>query len=187
MNSEKTKRGRPNKGSSGLNAQSILICAKALMTQASAPPSIRKLAQALDVDAMAIYHYYKNKSALLEAIAVSLIDEIYTPKKDQDWQAELLELSHSYLSLLAKYPGLLDTLLSMNSDSPAKVFAERFKTILLTLELTAEKEKIALDLLADYLHGYALAMSCNTALKLDKQHLSGPIKIICLGLSFGMK
>ena len=187
MSSAHTKRGRPSKGSSGLNAQSILTTAKTLLVQTGAPPSIRKLAQALDVDAMAIYHYYKNKAALLEAIAVSLIDEIYTPKQDQDWQAELLELSHSYLSLLAKYPGLLDTLLRMNSDNPAKVFAERFNAILLTLELTTEKEKSALDLLADYLHGYALAMSCNPALKLDKQQLSGPINIICLGINSGVK
>lgn len=183
MSSANTKRGRPNKGSSELNAQSILSRAKALIAEAGAVPSIRKLAQALNVDAMAIYHYYKNKATLLEAIAVSLIDEIYTPKPGHNWQTELLELSHSYLSLLSRYPGLLDTLLSMESDGPAMVFAARFKSIVLTLELAEKEEKSALDLLADYLHGYALAMSCNPTLKLDKQELSGPINIICLGLS----
>jgi len=177
------KRGRPSKGASQLNAQAILDSAKTLMIIHGKPPSIRKLAESLNVDAMAIYHYYQNKAALLEAIAVSLIDDLYMPTKQIPWQEEVHALSLSYLTLLGKYAGLLETLLSMHSMSPAEVFFERFKRIIACLQLPEEVEKNALDLLVDYLHGYALALSCQGEHKpLDLSRLEGPLGLYCRSL-----
>ncbi len=82
------------------------------------------LASSLNVDAMAIYHYFSNKNSLLEAITTSLIEDIYEPKVSDSWKLELNELCSSYLTLLNNYPGLLETLLTMSSTSPAAVFIE---------------------------------------------------------------
>ncbi len=182
-----TKRGRPNKGASSLNAEIILICAKELMAKDGAMPSIRKLANALNIDAMAIYYYYKNKAALLEAIAVSLIDEVCASSGQENWQEEVIELSFSYLTLLSDFPGLLETLLSMSSESPANAFADRFQTILTDLHISDEVKKHALDLLVDYLHGYALAMSCNQNLTLKENDISGPLNLMLQGISSHLK
>ena len=80
------KRGRPKSGSSQLSAERILAIAKSMMRESGKVPSIRGLATELGVDAMAIYHYFKNKNDLLEAITVSLIEEVAQPELNQDWR-----------------------------------------------------------------------------------------------------
>ncbi|MBW3694503.1 TetR family transcriptional regulator [Vibrio sp. T187] len=183
MSVKEKSRGRPKKNDHQLSGEKILGEAKSLMKQTGKIPSIRGLAASLNVDAMAIYHYFSNKNALLEAITTSLIEDVYQPQETCNWQQELTKLSHSYLALLAEYPGLLNTLLSMESQSPAAVFAERYNLIIASLELDEETQKNGLDLLADYLHGFALALDCNNgAGNLTIEMLGGPLKLICSGL-----
>jgi len=201
MTVKEKKRGRPKGKVTPLSAQAILEMAKLMMREEGKIPSIRKLATKLNIDAMAIYHYFDNKSALLEAITTSLIEDIYEPtifdKKSCDkvainnWQQELTLLSKSYLSLLDNYPGLLETLLGMDATSPAHVFIERFQGVIQGLNLSEETMKDALDLLVDYLHGYALALNCQSPESaststltpaLTIEGISGPLKLYCLAL-----
>ena len=58
MSVKQTKRGRPLQKQ--LSQEIIIDQAKQLMLEKGKPPSIRALAAALNVDAMAIYHYFKN-------------------------------------------------------------------------------------------------------------------------------
>jgi len=182
------KRGRPKGSSSQLNGQAILDKAKTLMREDGKIPSIRKLALSLDVDAMAIYHYFSNKNALLEAITTSLVEDIYQPKKElsnksESWKSELNKLCASYLTLLNDYPGLLETLLTMSSVGPAEVFVERFNVVVEPLNLNADSAKNGLDLLADYLHGFALALNCSDSQSaLDITMLEGPLNMYCIAL-----
>ncbi|GIC75311.1 TetR/AcrR family transcriptional regulator [Moritella sp. F3] len=189
MSVKDKKRGRPRGSSSQLSSLVIITAAKAFMQEEGKIPSIRKLASTLQIDAMAIYHYFSNKNALLEAITTSLITDIYQPKNTDErdyegWQSELHNLCNSYLQLLNSYPGLLETLLSMESESPAAVFIDRFEIVISPLQLTPRAAKKGLDLLVDYLHGFALALNCNTsktALTMDM--LAGPLELYCLGLT----
>lgn len=179
----KKKRGRPNGSGKQLTSETIIENAKALMKEEGKIPSIRKLAASLNVDAMAIYYYFENKNKLLESVTVSLVEEIYQPQNSSDWQAELNKLSTSYLTLLSNYPGLLETLLKMTTYGPAEVFIERFETIIQPLDLGREATKNALDLLADYLHGYALALNCrDEKSELNIDTLKGPLDLYCLAL-----
>lgn len=82
MSVKQKKRGRPKGSKKQLSSVVIMDCVKKLMLEEGKVPSIRKIAVTLDVDAMAIYHYFSNKDALLEAVTVSLIDEIYEPSGD---------------------------------------------------------------------------------------------------------
>ncbi|MGU3846002.1 TetR/AcrR family transcriptional regulator, partial [Vibrio diabolicus] len=75
MSVNEKKRGRPAAKLSQLSAESILDSSKSLMKKDGKVPSIRSLATQLNVDPMAIYHYFKNKSALLEALTTSLVEE----------------------------------------------------------------------------------------------------------------
>lgn len=155
------KRGRPQHSQRHLSAETIVSSARTLMQQEGKVPSIRHVANALCVDPMAIYHYFSNKAALLEAVTVSLIETIYQPTGQSDWQSELTQLCHSYLQLLKNHTGLLETMLSMSEEGPAQVFGQRFYLALSPLALDGEVLKNALDLMADYLHGFALAMHCH--------------------------
>lgn len=77
----------------------------------------------------------------------------------------------------------METLLSMNSESPAGVFIERFHIVIEPLNLDDVTAKDALDLLVDYLHGYALALNCsNEHSELDVEMLKGPLNMYCIAL-----
>ncbi|PCK31147.1 TetR/AcrR family transcriptional regulator [Pseudoalteromonas piscicida] len=180
MSVKEKRRGRPLADSETLSQARIITAAKLLMKESKKVPSIRALASNLDVDAMAIYHYFKNKQALLEALTCSLVDEIYEPSCDEQWQIELQKLSASYLQLLDDYPGLLTVLLSIESVGPAQVFQTRFEEVTQTLKLQGQAQQDAICLLVDYLHGVALAMECNPDREaLNVSMTSGAIALIC--------
>ncbi|MGF1906454.1 TetR/AcrR family transcriptional regulator [Aliivibrio salmonicida] len=183
MSVKEKKRGRPSGSNKHLSQDSIMNMAKSLMKEDGKVPSIRKLALHLNVDAMAIYYYFSNKNALLETITTSLIEDIYQPDSKEGWENELNLLCASYLALLQTYPGLLETLLSMSSHSPAAVFTERFNAVIRKLNLSNEAKKNALDLLADYLHGFALALNCNQAESINiTEYIKGPLHFYCVAL-----
>lgn len=177
------KRGRPGADKLQLTAEVITVRAKELLLEDGKIPSIRKIAGTLDVDAMAIYHYFANKQALLAAVTVSLVREIYQPVDNGDWQEELQRLCLSYVQLLKAYPGLLETLLTMSEEGPAEVFAQRFRLALMPLQLSDTDIKNALDLLADYLHGFALALNCNPDGTLEADMMEGPIQLYMKALA----
>jgi len=169
---ELKKRGRPYNKQRHLNEELIIYMAKALMREQGAIPSIRGLARALDVDAMAIYHYFDNKNSLLNAILTSLMDSLYFPQKHLPWQESLFLLSESYLNLLKNYLGLLETLVAMPSDGPMTVFAEHFNKIITPLNLPAQKQKNAFLLLLNFLHGLALLPNIDEEKEDPKNSLS---------------
>ncbi|MCS6125468.1 TetR/AcrR family transcriptional regulator [Shewanella baltica] len=173
------KRGRPTGKQSQLSAESILETAKCLMKNDGKIPSVRSLATQLNVDPMAIYHYFNNKNKLLEALTTSLVKAIYQPLVSTDWQSELKCLCVSYIELLREYNGLLQTILSMKLHGPAHVFTERYQIIVKPLGLHEQVEKDGLDLLADYLHGLAFSNSCCHDKSLIKNEMmDGPLALI---------
>ena len=154
-----------------------------MMQEKGKIPSIRKLAAELNVDGMAIYHYFPNKAALLEAVTVSLMEVIYNPLENGDWKEELRKLCKSYLQLLGQYGDLLETMLSITSDGPAQVFIRRYNKALSSLDLNEQTRKNGLDLIADYLHGFALAMRCGpTNSQLTLEDINGPLSLYINGL-----
>ena len=170
------RRGRPDRGRKRLTPEAIVTSAKSLLRECGKVPSVRKVAEDLGVDPMAIYYYFANKSALLEAVTVSLMESIHEPSEEGDWREELEALCRSYLLLLGKYSGLLATMLAMPAGGPANVFIDRFRRILAPLDLSDEVLRDAVDFLADYLHGFALAMECGGAEGLlTVEMASGPL------------
>ncbi len=171
----KKKRGRPQKENLQLNSTLILECAKKLLLEENKIPSIRKIALKLNIDPMSIYYYFPNKNSLLEEITSSLMKNIYKPKNSNDWKNELKLLSKSYLNLLSDYPGLLEIMLQMESSEPANEFINRLRIVLSNLELNDEHFNSALCLLADYLHGVALAIQCDSKNKLSINQIDRPL------------
>jgi len=173
------RRGRPTKKQDSLGKEQIISVAKQLMKKTESIPSIRTLSTELNVDAMAIYYYFKNKNELLEEITTSLISDIYCPTKTNEWQSELLKLSKSYLLSLEQYSGLLEILLTMECNSPVEIFISRFKFITHPLQLCSDDENTLLNLLVDYIHGFSLAKNCDKKQILKIDDIDKPFKLIC--------
>jgi len=176
------KKGRPSSDKSKLSPEVIVRAARRLQTKNAKVPSIRMVARELEIDAMALYHYFPSKAELLEAVSISLVKEIYEPKASENWQVELLKLCQSYLHLLQKHPGLLESMLSISVEGPAQVFADRLGIALSHLNLGEEDATNSLSLLADYLHGYALAMQCDKEGVLNVEMLEGPLNLYMLAI-----
>ena len=172
------KRGRPKKDNNQLSSDLILESAKKLLLVEKKIPSIRKIALELHIDPMSIYYYFPSKNNLLESITISLMQEIYEPNTSNNWQKELELLSKSYLTLLSKYPGLLEIMLKMESSGPSNEFTNRLETIVLPLKLDEEKFDSILCLLVDYLHGVALAIQCNSKNKLSVKQIENPLNLL---------
>jgi AcrR family transcriptional regulator len=67
--------------------------------------STRKLGARLDCEAMAIYWYYPNKDALLDAVVDELMAQVGRVKADQkDWVEALREIARAYRGLARKHP-----------------------------------------------------------------------------------
>jgi AcrR family transcriptional regulator len=69
--------------------------------------SMRRLGEALGVEAMAVYHYYPNKDALLDAVAAAIIEETgpATPlESGDDWKTVMLSGPASADRAIAAHP-----------------------------------------------------------------------------------
>ncbi|WP_232344870.1 TetR/AcrR family transcriptional regulator C-terminal domain-containing protein [Actinoplanes awajinensis] len=74
---------------------------------------MRKLGRALGVEAMALYHHFPNRTALLDEVVAAIAPE--PPAPTSDWRADLAELSRQYRDMVNAHPHLLPVLLSRPS------------------------------------------------------------------------
>jgi AcrR family transcriptional regulator len=66
--------------------------------------TIRKLADAIDVKPMTIYHHVPNKEAIIDGMVNQVFSEIDLPPTDLDWRSAILIRSRSMRQVLAKHP-----------------------------------------------------------------------------------
>lgn len=96
-----------------LNRPHILQTALTLADQDGlASLSMRKLAQALQVEAMSIYHHVTNKEDLLDGLVDLVFAEIQVPDPQHPWKTALRERAASAHAALMRHPwavGLMET------------------------------------------------------------------------------
>ncbi len=66
--------------------------------------TIRKLADAIGVKPMTIYHHVPNKEAIVDGMVNQVFSEIDLPPTDVDWRSAILVRSRSMRQVLAKHP-----------------------------------------------------------------------------------
>ena len=66
--------------------------------------TIRKLAEALDVKPMTIYHHVTNKEAIIDGMVDRVFTEIELPPTDQPWREAILVRCRSMREVLARHP-----------------------------------------------------------------------------------
>src|SRR5215475_6744049 len=66
--------------------------------------TMRRLGNALGVEAMSLYKHVANKDAILDGLLEGVLAEVELPQAGGDWEAELRRAAHSLHDALAGHP-----------------------------------------------------------------------------------
>lgn len=83
--------------------------------------SMRKLGQALRVEAMSLYNHVANKDDLLDGIVDLVLSEFALPSNDEHWEAAIRQCAISAHDALLRHPWACNLILSAGRVSLARV------------------------------------------------------------------
>lgn len=83
--------------------------------------SMRKLGQALGVEAMSLYNHVASKDDILDGIADHVLAEIDLPAAGDDWEAAIWRCARSARAALAAHPWACNLIMSMPRPLPARL------------------------------------------------------------------
>jgi AcrR family transcriptional regulator len=93
--------------------------------------SMRKLGQALDVEAMALYRHVRDKDELLDGLADVVVAEIDPTPPNDDWRAGLRDQVLAARQVMLRHPWAPRLLIERGTAGPAAL--DRIETVLATL------------------------------------------------------
>ncbi len=119
--------------------------------------TIRRLADALGVGPMSVYHYFSNKEAIIDAMVDAVFAEVALPPADAHWKTALRVRCISMRQVLARHPWAPPYMESRTSPGPATLAHHDAVLGCLrrgghSLELVAH----AYAIVDSYLYGFAL-------------------------------
>jgi AcrR family transcriptional regulator len=141
-----------------LTAERVIAGAVALADEIGIDAfTIRKLADAIDVKPMTIYHHVPNKEAIIDGMVDYVFGEIDLPPSDLDWRSAVLVRSRSMRYVLAKHPWASPLVESRTSPGAATLQHHEsvlgcFRSAGFSLEATGH----AYAVLDAFLYGFAL-------------------------------
>ncbi|SMD24905.1 TetR/AcrR family transcriptional regulator [Kibdelosporangium aridum] len=88
-----------------LSKETVLRAAIELADEAGGGvPSMRKLAERLGVEAMSLYHHFRNKDLILDGMIDTVFGEIELPQDDVGWQTAMRRRAVSMRGALIRHP-----------------------------------------------------------------------------------
>jgi AcrR family transcriptional regulator len=140
-----------------LNRERVLHAAVALADQSGSESlSMRKLGEAVGVEAMSLYHHVANKDDLLDGMIDVVFGEIELPS-DSDWMGSMRQRALSARQVLSRHGWAIGFMESRTSPGPATL--RHHDAVLgclrnagFSLQLAAH----AFSLLDSYIYGFAL-------------------------------
>jgi AcrR family transcriptional regulator len=141
-----------------LDRDRVLSAALALADDAGiASLTMRKLGQALGVEAMSLYNHVANKDDLLDGMVDAVFAEIELPTVGDDWKPAMRDRATSTRAALSRHPWAPKMMQSRTTPGPATL--RHHDTVIGTLraagfsiELTAH----AMSALDAYIYGFAM-------------------------------
>src|SRR5215469_8964078 len=82
---------------------------------------MRKLGQALDVEAMSLYKHVASKDDLLDGIADHVLNQIDLPAAGSDWETAIWQCAISAHTALATHPWACNLIMSIPRPLPARL------------------------------------------------------------------
>ncbi len=111
---QSAERGRP------LNKESVMRAAVAVADAGGVGSvTMRKLAEALGVEAMSLYHHVANKDAILDGLVDRVFAEIALPRPGVDWKTAMRERAWSARAALGRHGWALGLTDSRANPGPA--------------------------------------------------------------------
>ena len=119
--------------------------------------SMRKLGEALGVEAMSLYHHVANKDALLDGMVDLVFGEIHLPSDGADWKKGMRERAQSARQALRRHPWAIALMSTRTSPGPATLRHHNavigsLRAAGFSVEMTAH----AFSALDSYIYGFAL-------------------------------
>jgi AcrR family transcriptional regulator len=81
--------------------------------------TMRRLAQALGVEAMSLYHHFPNKDAILDGMVDLIFEDISLPPAALDWRAAMRQRAASVRAVLLRHPWALPLMESRTTPGHA--------------------------------------------------------------------
>jgi AcrR family transcriptional regulator len=83
--------------------------------------SMRKLAEALGVEAMSLYYHVANKDAILDGIIDAVASEIELPSGEIDWKAAIRQSAISARNVLVRHKWACSLWMAHQGDGPGRL------------------------------------------------------------------
>ena len=152
------RKEQPETGRPPLSRDRVLRAAVALADESGIEAlSMRKLGEALGVEAMSLYNHVANKSELLDGMVDAVFGEIDLPSVDAEWTTAMRQRAISARAALRRHRWAIGLMESRRSPGPATL--RHHDAVLgclrragFSIELTAH----AYALLDSYIYGFAL-------------------------------
>lgn len=153
-----TSSGGPRAERGGLTAERVIDGAVDLADAIGIEAfTIRRLAEAIAVKPMTIYHHVSGKDAIIDGMVDRVFGEIDLPPVDEDWRSAILVRCRSMRGVLARHPWAAPLMESRTSPGPATLRHHDavlgcFRRAGFSLELTGH----AYAVVDAFLYGFAL-------------------------------
>jgi AcrR family transcriptional regulator len=119
--------------------------------------SMRKLGEALGVEAMSLYNHIANKDELLDGMVDLVFAEIDLPPRGADWKTAMRERAVSARQALSRHPWAIGLMESRTSPGPATL--RHHDAVIGSLReagFSIEMAAHAFSVLDSYIYGFAL-------------------------------
>jgi AcrR family transcriptional regulator len=119
--------------------------------------SMRKLGEAVGVEAMSLYHHVANKEDLLDGMIDMVFAEIDLPSRDQDWKTATRRRAVSARQVLSRHGWAIGFMESRSSPGPATLrHHDAVLGCLRDAGFSIELAAHAFSVLDSYIYGFAL-------------------------------
>src|ERR1039458_7282245 len=141
-----------------LSRERVLLAAVALADEGGLGTlSMRRLGEALGVEAMSLYNHVANKDELLDGMVDLVFGEIDLPSGQADWKTEMRQRAKSARQALRRHPWAIALMSSRTSPGPATLrHHDAVIGSLRTAGLSVPMAAHAFSALDSYIYGFAL-------------------------------
>jgi AcrR family transcriptional regulator len=110
----------PTSRRGGLTHEQVLLAALAIVDEHGVDAlTMRRLGQALDRNAMAIYRHAADKDALLDAVVELVAEKLVVPREPgNDWGQALSLTAHAFRQVALQHPNVVPLLITRLQSSP---------------------------------------------------------------------
>ena len=140
-----------------LSRERVLRAAVAFADESGGPLSMRKLGEALGVEAMSLYNHVANKDELLDGMVDHVFGEIELPAEGAEWRTAMRRRAMSVREVMRRHRWAIGLMESRSSPGPSTLrHHDAVIGCLRRAGFSIEMAAHAFSILDSYVYGFAL-------------------------------